>query len=75
MPDFLDFINSYDSYKKNQNYAFNNNAINPDFELFNFLGFKLHLDDLIILGLLLFLYEEQVTDMYLYVALILLLLS
>lgn len=44
----------------------------PIFEIF---GIKLYLDDIIILGLLFFLYQENVQDEMLYISLILLLLS
>ena len=44
-------------------------------EIFNILGLNLHFDDLLIICLLLFLYNEDVKDNYLYFALILLLLS
>lgn len=44
----------------------------PIFEIF---GIQLYLDDIIILGLLFFLYQEGVQDEMLYIALILLLLS
>lgn len=43
--------------------------------LFEILGIQLYLDDIIILGLLFFLYQEGVQDEMLYIALILLLLS
>lgn len=47
-----------------------------DFEkFFSIWGFDLYLDDLIILALLFFLYKEEVDDPYLYISLILLLLS
>lgn len=45
---------------------------NPIFEI---LGIQLYLDDIIILGLLFFLYQEGVQDEMLYIALILLLLG
>lgn len=38
-------------------------------------GIKLHQDDLLLIGLLFFLYEEEVDDTSLFIALILLLLS
>ncbi len=44
-------------------------------EFFDFFGLKLHFDDLLLIALLFFLYQEDVKDTYLYVALILLLLS
>lgn len=43
--------------------------------LFEILGIQLYLDDIIILGLLFFLYQEGVQDEMLYIALILLLLG
>lgn len=45
---------------------------NPIFEIF---GIQLYLDDIIILGLLFFLYQEGVQDEMLYISLILLLLT
>lgn len=45
---------------------------NPIFEVF---GIQLYLDDIIILGLLFFLYQEGVQDEMLFIALILLLLG
>lgn len=46
-----------------------------DTEFLNIFGFSLHIDDLLILVLLFFLYQEGVDDIYLYIALFLLLLS
>ena len=46
-----------------------------DSNYFDFLGIRLYFDDLLIIGLLIFLYNEEVKDTYLYIALILLLLS
>ena len=43
--------------------------------IFEILGIQLYLDDIIILGLLFFLYQEGVQDEMLYIALILLLLG
>lgn len=51
---------------------FFNDVEEPIFEI---LGIQLFLDDIIILGLLFFLYQEGVQDEMLYIALILLLLS
>lgn len=48
---------------------------NLDEPLFEILGFSLYLDDIIILGLLFFLYTEGVQDEMLFICLILLLLS
>ena len=44
-------------------------------DCFEIFGLKLYFDDLLILALLFFLYQEEVKDTYLYMALILLLLS
>ena len=51
------------------------NIENNSDECFEILGLKLYFDDLLIIALLFFLYEEDVKDTYLYIALILLLLS
>jgi len=53
---------------------FNNEEYNNE-EIFEIFGLKLHFDDLLIITLLFFLYQEDVKDTYLYIALILLLLS
>lgn len=50
----------------------NNNCDKP---ILNFMGIKLFLDDIIILGILFLLYKEEVKDEMLFIALILLLLS
>lgn len=50
----------------------NSNDSKPIFEIF---GIKLYMDDLIILGLLYFLYQENVKDEMLYIILFLLLFS
>lgn len=42
---------------------------------FEIFGLKLHSDDVLLMGLLFFLYNEKVDDQYLFIALILLLLS
>ena len=44
-------------------------------QCFEIFGLKLHFDDLLIIALLFFLYQEEVKDTYLYISLILLLLS
>jgi len=54
--------------QKNDKNTYNDNN-------FNFFGIKLENDDLIILALLFFLYIEKVDDTFLFIALILLLLS
>ena len=47
----------------------------PDQAIFEILGIKLYLDDLIILGILFFLYQQNVKDEMLYIILFLLLFS
>jgi len=44
-------------------------------DCFEFFGLKLYFDDLLLIALLFFLYQEDVKDTYLYIALVLLLLS
>ena len=44
-------------------------------EFFNLFGIKLYHDDILLIGLIFFLYQEDVKDQYLFFALILLLLS
>lgn len=44
-------------------------------EAFNLFGLKLYHDDILLIGLIFFLYQEDVKDQYLFFALILLLLS
>jgi hypothetical protein len=51
------------------------NDKNEDPQFFEIFGMKLYFDDLLIIGLLFFLYTEDVKDQYLFIALILLLLS
>lgn len=48
---------------------------NSEEPVIEFMGLKLFLDDLIIIGILFFLYEEDVKDDLLFISLILLLLS
>lgn len=54
-----------------------NSTLNTEHEqpIFEILGIKLFLDDLIILGLLIFLYQQNVKDEMLYIILFLLLFS
>ena len=47
----------------------------PDQAIFEIFGIKLYLDDLIIIGLLFFLYQQNVNDEMLYIILFLLLFS
>lgn len=68
---------------KNKDFRTNNinnsnnveNFQSDDEECFEIFGLKLHFDDLLIIALLFFLYQEDVKDTYLYIALILLFLS
>lgn len=48
---------------------------NSDQAIFEIMGIRLYLDDLIILGVLYFLYEQNVKDEMLYIILFLLLIS
>ena len=73
--------NSNQAEKSSRYYSFGPiNFKNPLFNdieepIFEILGIQLYLDDIIILGLLFFLYQEEVQDEMLYISLILLLLS
>ena len=66
-------INSINNFDKDVNS--NNISIQNDKKSFEIFGLELHFDDLLIIALLFFLYQEGVKDTYLYIALILLLLS
>ena len=57
------------------NNIFNQSDRSDDEEYFELLGLKLYYDDLLLIGLIFFLYKEDVKDQYLFFALILLLLS
>lgn len=64
----------------NTGFSFLNNLFHQedrtdDEEYFNLFGIKLYNDDLLLIGLIFFLYKEDVKDQYLFFALILLLLS
>ena len=63
-----DSFSSKESEEVQNRSSFNNNY-------FNFLGLNLESDDLLILGILFFLYKEGCDDIYLYIALFLLLIS
>lgn len=81
----------YNKQNKNTNSSCDSNYINTDNycssnsvdcsedfsnnEYFEIFGLKLYFDDLLIIALLFFLYQEDVKDTYLYISLILLLLS
>ncbi len=54
---------------------FNQQDRNKDETYFDLFGLKLYNDDLLLIGLIFFLYKEDVKDKYLFIALILLLLS
>lgn len=69
--DILSLNKEYQNCNVNNINIIENNA-DDCFEIF---GLKLHFDDLLIIALLFFLYQENVKDTYLYIALILLLLS
>lgn len=86
---FINHKTQNENYKNYKNTSYNfdtfNNFSNLDTatdnieynstECFEIFGLKLHFDDLLIIALLFFLYQEDVKDTYLYIALILLLLS
>lgn len=74
--------NFYDSKKNTSSDSFNfkepeevKHYSNPENNNFNFLGLNLQSDDLLLLGILFFLYKEGSNDIYLYIILFLLLLS
>lgn len=75
--------NNLDNTLKNDNKTLNKELVenvdtsrsNSDDTIINIMGIKLAFDDLIILGLLFLLYMENVDDIFLYIVLILLLLS
>lgn len=71
---------SLNSHKENSNTNFNtkpeNKHLNSDGEpIINIFGISLYFDDILIICLIFFLYNEKVTDYYLFFVLILLLLS
>lgn len=57
------------------NNLYNSSPSNNDETAFQFFGIKLYFDDLLILCLLIFLYNEGIKDNLLFMSLILLLLS
>lgn len=64
------------THNKEERKNSNNSSFNFDTDkCFNIFGISIHLDDLIILFLLYFLYSEEIDDQYLFIALIFLLLS
>ena len=54
---------------------FNQTDRGEDESFFDLFGLKLYNDDLLLIGLIFFLYKEDVKDQYLFIALVLLLLS
>lgn len=61
---------------RNSSFGLNNLfQINQDEVLFEIFGLKIYFDDLLIICILLFLYQEGINDKYLFISLILLLLS
>lgn len=78
IPNNLNFSNNKENEQENffcsNNIDFNDtDEYKEDF--FDFFGLKLASDDVLILALLFFFYKEDVKDTYLYIALLLLLLS
>ena len=63
--------------KHPKDFSKNNSTLSIDNEriLFEIFGIKIYFDDVLILCILLFLYQENIHDEYLFIALILLLLS
>lgn len=53
----------------------NNSSTSTNMEYFEIFGIKLFFDDILLICLLFFLYNEGIKDQYLFIALILLLLS
>lgn len=78
---YNEITNKYNNEKKSKHnfigpLQINGNGFNNKNEpILDFMGIKLYLDDLIILSLLLFLYQEDVKDELLFILLILLLIS
>ncbi len=68
--------------EKLSNYKFDNKEVSKEEDrlieentVFEFFGIKLHFDDLLLILLIFFLYNEGVKDEFLFIALVLLLLS
>ena len=70
IPKLENEIKSKENYEENSRY--DDGFKEPVFELF---GIKLFFDDILLISLIFFLYNEGVHDQYLFIALILLLLS
>ena len=67
--------NKENKHKKHTEEQLENSEKNKDEFLFEIFGIKIFFDDVLIICILLFLYEEKIEDHLLYIALILLLLS
>ena len=70
--------NNANQYKLDTNLRNNTSTsqnLDSDEEFFDFFGIRLASDELLILALLFFLYKEEAKDPYLYISLLLLLLS
>lgn len=63
-----------DSFNKNNIFS-NIHSETENLDYFEFFGIKLFFDDILLIFLILFLYNEGIKDQYLFIALILLLLS
>ena len=72
---FYPKYNNYYLPASNYNYLENNNSHKNENNAFEIFGISLEFDDLLILGLLFFLYMQDVDDYSLYIVLILLLLN
>lgn len=82
---YNNYYTPYNKQEKKENSITNSNEIsntinqrsssNSEQSIFEIFGIKLYLDDLIILGILFFLYQQNVKDEMLYVILFLLLFS
>lgn len=70
----FNFINYTKNNTEKIDFSCDNNYYS-DNECFNIFGLSLHIDDLLILALLFFLYKEGSDDIYLYIVLFILLLS
>lgn len=69
-------IASSEKINENKQYSEKTASIQEAYdEYFEIFGLKLYFDDLLLIALLFFLYQEEVKDTYLYIALLLLLLS
>lgn len=73
-PSLSNSCNTNSSHNTKEKESIYSDCTNTE-ECFEIFGLKLYFDDLLILALLFFLYQEEVKDTYLYMALILLLLS